>query len=355
MGELREKELIMVKEKEDAEGVDRAWKYVLGYVEMAVVKCAVELGIFDVIENHEVPTTLNDLSGVLACSSLLLHRIMRFLVHQNLLKERYTSDGIKSYDLTPLARVFTRHGEHSMRDLLLFLSSPVSLAPLHYLSGRVRNGTAAFEAAHGEDVWEYASKHPEYSKLISGAMTCDARVSVPVIVDGCAGLFDGINTVVDVGGANGTSLGVLVKAFPWIKGINFDLPHVVSVAPEINGVEHIGGGMFEVVPKAEAAFMKWVLHDWGDDECVQILRNCRDAVLDADKDKVIIVEAVIREDEESKLKHLGLMLDMMMMAHTNNGKERTQEEWGCILTKAGFSRFTVKPIHALQSVIIAYP
>ncbi|KAF5183354.1 Pentatricopeptide repeat-containing protein [Thalictrum thalictroides] len=94
------------------------------------------------------------------------------------------------------------------------------LAPWHYLSGRVRNGPPAFEAAHSENVWKYASKHPEFS------------------------------------GENGTALGVLVIAFPWIKGVNFNLPHVVSVAPEINGVEHVCGDMFEAVPKAEAAFLK---------------------------------------------------------------------------------------------------
>ncbi|KAF5205264.1 O-methyltransferase protein [Thalictrum thalictroides] len=356
MGELliRENEL-MVEEEEEAEAAVRVWKCVFGYVEMAVVKCAVELRIFDVIEKHGKPMTLDELSAVLACSSLFLHRIMRFLAHQKFLKERFAGDGVKSYDLTPLSRFFTRDGERSMKGLLLLESSPVMLAPWHYLSGRVRNGPAAFEAAHGEDVWEYASKHPEHSELISDAMACDARVSVPAIIDGCAGLFDGINTVVDVGGADGTALGLLVKAFPSIKGFNFDLPHVISVAPEINGVEHVCGDMFEAVPKAELALIKWVLHDWSDYECVQILSKCREAVLDADKGKVIIVEAVIREDDDSEFKHVGLMLDMIMMAHTNSGKERTQEEWGSILTKAGFSRFTVKPIHAVQSVIVAYP
>ncbi|KAK9135790.1 hypothetical protein Syun_015120 [Stephania yunnanensis] len=81
-----------------------------------------------------------------------------------------------------------------------------------------------------------------------------------------ADVFEGVESVVDVGGGDGTTLGMLVKAFPWIKGIHFDLPHVVSVAPERNGVEHIGGDMFKVVHTADAAFLMvnvpgaWV--DW---------------------------------------------------------------------------------------------
>ena len=72
---------------------------------------------------------------------------------------------------------------------------------------------------------------------------------------GCPGLFDGLSSLVDVGGGNGTTIKLLVKACPWLQGINFDLPHVVSVAAEISGVEHVGGDMFESVPKADAAFI----------------------------------------------------------------------------------------------------
>lgn len=57
----------------------------------------------------------------------------------------------------------------------------------------------------------------------------------------------------DVGGGNGTSMGMVVKAFPWIKGINFDLPPVASAAPDWDGVDHVGGDMFEGIPKADAA------------------------------------------------------------------------------------------------------
>ena len=49
------------------------------------------------------------------------------------------------------------------------------------------------------------------------------------------------------------------------------------------------------------------------------------------------------------------MLDMVMMAHTTTGKERTLKEWDYVLKKAGFNRYTVKPIRAVKSVIEAYP
>jgi hypothetical protein len=100
--------------------------------------------------------------------------------------------------------------------------------------------------------------------------------------------------------------------------------------------------------------LQWVLHDWGDKECIQILRKCREAIPE-DKGKVIIVEAVIEEAQVDKLTDVRLALDMIMMAHTTTGKERTFKEWGFLLSEAGFRRYTVKPIRAVQSVIEAFP
>ncbi|KAF9600459.1 hypothetical protein IFM89_009374 [Coptis chinensis] len=182
---------------------------------------------------------------------------MRFLVCQKIFQKKCTSNGTKGYAPTSTSLLLMRHGEHSMATLVLLESSPVMLAPWHYLSACVRqNDPLTFEAAHGKDIWSYAAEHPAHSDLINDAMACDARASVPTIVEGCAELFVGVNTVVDVGGGDRTTLRALVKAFPWIRGINFDLPHVVSVALESNGVKHVGGDMFAAVPKANTAFLK---------------------------------------------------------------------------------------------------
>ncbi|KAJ0077342.1 hypothetical protein Patl1_35853 [Pistacia atlantica] len=105
-------------------------------------------------------------------------------------------------------------------------------------------------------------------------MACGAGVvKVPAIIKGCPEVFDEAGSLVDVGGGNGTALGLLVRAFPWIRGINFDLPHVVCDAEESHGVENVGGDMFQSVPMADAVFIMQVLHDWGDDECIEILKN----------------------------------------------------------------------------------
>ncbi|MBA0701867.1 hypothetical protein Goari_020537 [Gossypium aridum] len=137
-----------------------------------------------------------------------------------------------------------------MAALILLESSPVMLAPWHSLSARVLDsGNSPFETANGKDIWSYAEENPGHSKLIDEAMACDARVAVRALIEGCPRVFDGIKSLVDVGGGNGTALSMLVKEFPWMHGINFDLPHVVAVAPKVDGIENVGGDMFECVPK----------------------------------------------------------------------------------------------------------
>ncbi|XVF45593.1 hypothetical protein PTKIN_Ptkin02bG0218600 [Pterospermum kingtungense] len=341
--------------EEDARAEVDIWNYVFGYVNVAVVKCAIELGIADAIENHGSPMTLSELTAVLRCEPSRLYRIMRFLVHYQIFKQEPISQDSIGFSPTPLSRRMTKHGEKSMAAFILLESSPAMLAPWHGLSARVlESGNSPFEAANGKDVWSYAEANAGHSKLIDEAMACDARVAVSAIIEACPEVFDGLGNLVDVGGGNGTALSMLVKAFPWIRGINFDLPHVVAVAPKFDGIENVAGDMFECVPNADAAFLMWVLHDWDDEECIKILKKCREAI-PQDKGKVIIVEAVVGQDKDDKLEFVRLMLDMVMMAHTNKGKERTLKEWSYVLEEAGFTRFNVKPIHAVQSVIEAYP
>lgn len=347
------------EEEEETQAQLDIWKYIFGFVEQAVVKCAIELGIADAIESHGAPMTLSEMSSTLGCDPSLLNRIMRFLIHRKIFKAipTNTSHGYDAYAQTPLSRRLMRKGHHSMAAFILLESSPVMLAPWHSLSAHVlAKANPSFEKAHGEDVWRYAAANPDHSNLINEAMACDAKLTVPAIVEGCSEAFDGISSLVDVGGGNGTAINTLVKTCSWIRGINFDLPHVITVAPEYDGVEHVAGDMFLSVPKADAAFLMWVLHDWSDEECIQILKKCREAI-PKENGRVIIVEAVIEEGgEQDRLKDVGLMLDMVMMAHTNLGKERTLKEWEYVIKMAGFSTYTVKVIpNVVKSVIMAFP
>ncbi|CDY17514.1 BnaC03g65490D [Brassica napus] len=318
---------------EEAKASVDIWRYVFGFADIAAAKCAIDLKIPEAIENHpsSQPMTLAELSSTVSASPSHLRRIMRFLVHQGIFKEVPIKDGLTTgYTNTPLSR-----------RMMITKRDGKSLAPF--------------------DLWALAEDNPCFSEMINEAMACDTRRVVPRVARACDDLFDGVATVVDVGGGNGEAVGILVKEFPWIKGFNFDLPHVIEVAQVLDGVENVGGDMFDSIPKCDAVFIKWVLHDWGDKDCIKILKNCKEAV-PANIGKVVIVESVIRENKKTmiveerdeKLEHVRLMLDMVMMAHTSTGKERTLKEWDFVLNEAGFARYEVRDIDDVQCVIIAY-
>ncbi|XP_065870000.1 acetylserotonin O-methyltransferase-like [Euphorbia lathyris] len=344
------------EKEEEAQAEVEKWKYIFGFTNMAVVKCAIELGISDAIQNHKSPIPLSDLSSILNCNPSYLHRIMRFLVHQKIFREKPSINGSTGYEQTPLSRKLLGPGENSLKPLFLLESSPVMLAPWHFLSSRVLlNGTGAFEGAHGDDVWKYAEENPGLTTMINEAMASNARLAVRSVIEKCPEIFDGVKSLVDVGGGNGTFVSLLVKAFPWIDGINFDLPHVVSVNPEFEGVTNVGGDMFQNVPNADAASLMWVLHDWNDEECIEILKKCKEAI-PKENGKVIIIEAVVGEDKiDDKLEIARLLLDMTIMAHTKTGKERTSKEWGFVIQKAGFSSHSISHISSIQSIIQCFP
>ncbi|WZZ46924.1 hypothetical protein YC2023_043183 [Brassica napus] len=356
---------------EEAKASVDIWRYVFGFADIAAAKCAIDLKIPEAIENHpsSQPMTLAELSSTVSASPSHLRRIMRFLVHQGIFKEVPIKDGLTTgYTNTPLSRrmMITKRDGKSLAPFVLFETSREMLAPWLRLSSVVSSPVndshpPPFDAVHKKDLWALAEDNPCFSEMINEAMACDTRRVVPRVARACDDLFDGVATVVDVGGGNGEAVGILVKEFPWIKGFNFDLPHVIEVAQVLDGVENVGGDMFDSIPKCDAVFIKWVLHDWGDKDCIKILKNCKEAV-PANIGKVVIVESVIRENKKTmiveerdeKLEHVRLMLDMVMMAHTSTGKERTLKEWDFVLNEAGFARYEVRDIDDVQCVIIAY-
>ncbi|CAH8274273.1 unnamed protein product [Arabidopsis lyrata] len=310
------------------------WRYVFGFADIAAAKCAIDLKIPEAIENHpsSQPVTLTERSSAVSASPSHLRRIMRFLVHQGLFKEVPTKDGLATgYTNTPLSRrmMITKRDGKSEAPLLLLETSPEMLAPWLKLSSVVSS------PANG-------STPPPFDAVHAGA---------------CHGLFDGVATVVDVGGGTGDTMGILVKEFPWIKGFNFDLPHVIEVAQVLDGVENVEGDMFDSIPACDAVIIKWVLHDWGDKDCIKILKNCKEAV-PPNVGKLLIVECVIGEkkntmvveERDDKLEHVRLQLDMVMMVHTSTGKERTLKEWDFVLKEAGFARYEVRDIDDIQSL-----
>jgi hypothetical protein len=103
---------------------------------------------------------------------------------------------------------------------------------------------------------------------------------------------------------------------------------------------------------------QWILHSWNDEECVKILKKCKESLKKKGKvGKVIIIEMVLDIDQKgdiTKSTETQLFFDMLMMVVVT-GKERNEKEWSNLIYSAGFSGYKITPILGLRSVIEIYP
>ncbi|KAK8695449.1 hypothetical protein V6N13_000610 [Hibiscus sabdariffa] len=180
-------------------------------------------------------------------------------------------------------------------------------------------GGVPFDRVHGVHSFEYPGKDPRFNQVFNAAMINHTTLVLKKILDSYNG-FEQIGCLVDVAGGLGVTLGLITSKYPSIKGINFDLPHVIQHAPAYPGVQHVGGDMFESVPKGDVIFMK----------------NCYNAI--PEDGKIIVVEAVVPTVPEADAYSRGItQMDVLMMTQNTGGKERTKPEFEALASKAGFS------------------
>ncbi|KAI9086619.1 hypothetical protein K1719_031213 [Acacia pycnantha] len=337
------------------------WDGLFGFVDSMALKSAVELRIADIIHSHGQPITLSQLTSSLESPNntpdiTYLFRIMRSLVRKKIFTVHHPSDGSEAlYGLTEASTWLVHDSQFSLAPMVIMENHPWQLATWHFLSACAREGGIAFEKAHGCEMWDFASKNTAFNQIFNDALACTVKFIMEALLSEYKDGFNNIQTLVDVGGGTGGTISEIVKSYPHIKGINFDLPHVIATANQHPGVVHVDGDMFQSIPDADAILLKWVLHDWSDEHCIKILENSKKAVSEK-KGKIVIVEIVLEEEEDSGVfGNTKMTLDLVMMAHTTGGKERSEAEWGKLLKEAGFARYNIIKIPTIPSIIEAFP
>ncbi|RDX83178.1 Trans-resveratrol di-O-methyltransferase, partial [Mucuna pruriens] len=149
----------------------------------------------------------------------------------------------------------------------------------------------------------------------------------------------------------------IAKTFPQLECTVFDLPHVIDGLDGRENIKYVGGDMFESIPSADAILLKWILHDWNDEQCVKILKKSKEAIIKSKgkEQKVIIIDMVMEsEKEDYESIETQLFIDMVVMV-LYPGKERSEKEWAKLIFSAGFSDYKITPVLGLRSLIEVYP
>ncbi|KAJ9563049.1 hypothetical protein OSB04_008209 [Centaurea solstitialis] len=215
---------------------------------------------------------------------------------------------------------------------------------LDSLSRSIAEGGTATMKAFGLDLWSFLSVNPHSNKIFNEGMACRTRITMDALMSKYR--FDELKgTLVDVGGGLGAAINEIVTAYPHLKGINFDLPLVISSAPKYEvGVTHVGGDMFKSIPPADSIFLK---------VAVLSLEGRREALIWGKK-KIKEVDIILHYGGDNVFEDTRIALDLLMLSSFESGKERTEVEWKKILNEAGFYRYNIIQIPAVESVIEAY-
>jgi hypothetical protein len=290
---------------------------------------AASLGVADALaDGPRTPAEIAAATGTLARP---LYRVLRALASLGIFAER--PDG--RIENTPASEMLRSEVPGSVRDYVVFVGQPWHVAAYGELLHSLRTGQPAAERVLGKTVWEFLRSDAEAARIFNAGMTgiiAETAVAVRDAYD-----FAGVRTLVDVGGGHGMLLATVLAGNPALRGVLFDLPHVVDGAGETferlgvrSRASIVGGDFFREVPRGDAYVMSHIIHDWDDERSLAILGAIHRAAEPGAR--LLLVETVIPPGNAPSF---GKLLDLEMLA-LPGGLERTEAEYRALLRDAGF-------------------
>ncbi len=319
-----------------------------GHFVASAIQVVVRLGIADRIA--DCTRTSAELAKATNVHEDALYRVLRALASVGLFDEIAP----RCFALTAAGQLLRPGFPGSMYDMALWVTSPFHFRVYGEMMHSVRTGQPAVEKVAGLPIFEYLPRDPELSEIFNNAMTTFSDVVIPAALE--AYDFSGIDLLVDVAGGHGAVLTAILRKYPRMHGVLFDLEHVIGGAiPRIEaagiadrcGLE--AGDFFKAVTcGGDAYIMKHIIHDWDDDRALLILRNIRTA-MGGKRGRVILLESVI---PPGNTPDLGKIIDLEMLLMPG-GRERTAEEFRALFSRAGFEVTRIVPTESPLSVIEA--
>lgn len=126
------------------------------------------------------------------------------------------------------------HFFQKKKERILLCSTVQLLFRLNFKEAVVDADIDLFKKLHGVTKYQYMEKDPKMNQIFNKSMADVCATEMNRILEIYTG-FEGISTLVDVGGGNGQNLKMIISKYPLIKGINFDLPQVIENAPPLPG------------------------------------------------------------------------------------------------------------------------
>ncbi|MGH3388265.1 MAG: methyltransferase [Actinomadura sp.] len=302
------------------------------------------------------PRSAESLADSVRANPASLRRVLRALTAFDVFTEHEGG----TFGLTPFGATLRADAPMSALPTALLAGAEVGAA-WNELEDVVRTGKPAFPELFGQDFFDYLQANPE----LRGVLDRSQAEGMALEIDELIACLDvtGRRTVVDVGGGDGALLAHLLSADPQLRGALVDLPSVVAVARDrlarrglADRCDFVAGDFFEdVIPGGgDLYLLRNILHNWSDERCVALLRNCRGRMPEDATLAVVDMVAAEPTATASAQRMTGLM-DLYMMCLFGAGRERGTGEFAELLDRAGFAVSRVSVLSMAVAVVEATP
>ncbi|PRD40643.1 methyltransferase [Phyllobacterium phragmitis] len=297
----------------------------MGYTYVAALRAATELGVADHLADG--PREIGELAQATKTDKLKLYRILRLLATRGVFREE---EG-ERFALTLPADFLRTDRPQSQRSAVLMLTDETFWRPIGELAKSVR-GEFIFKHIFGMSFFEYWAQEGVPAEDFHRGMSAMSEVENQFLVRSYD--FPKDATVVDVAGGLGGLLLRVLRENPTLHGILFDRQHVLdrNRLGELGDDKRwklVAGDFFKSCPKGDIYLLKYIMHDWSDENDIRILRNIREAM--APGARVLIMDPVL---PEGNTPHPGKEMDLLTMGIYEGGRERTEKEFHRLLAGA---------------------
>jgi hypothetical protein len=322
---------------------------IVGLMKSRAISLATQLRLADLVKDG--PKSITELAQATGTNKIALYRLLYALVQCGYFEE-----------VEP--EVFAQ----SARSHLLRTDLPRSLYGFAMIHGDVwqwhpwenaiqalQTGKPVFDEMFGKDLWRYFQEdNPEAGQRFNGAMSALSKQIDQAIVHGYD--FSAAGTIVDVAGGQGGLLTTVLQAYPTTRGILFDQPSVIETVQQRHLTENfqgrlelVSGNIFTAVPAdADTYQLKQIIQDWEDDECIQILANCRKAM--QPDGRVLVMEEIITPGQKAPA--IGALIDLQLQL-VMKGRHRSVAEHSQLFEAAGLRLVRVYPTQSSYTVLEA--
>lgn len=308
-----------------------------GYLTTQLLYVAAKLGLADLLADR--PRTGPAVAAAAGADPGIVTRVLRGLCLDDVVIEH--GDGC--FSLGPLGE-YLRDGVPGSQRGPILARGEVYFPVARALLDAATTGTSAFELTYGRPFFDHLESVPAHREAFEASMAGRAAHEAAAVV--AAYDLSGLDRLVDVGAGTGLMAGAALRAVPTLSATLVDRPamldrarHEMDEAGLTDRCTFVAADFFGFVPAgADAYLLSRILHDWNDVDATRILRICHAAMPPGAR--LLVVDAVLPRLARDLPGAVRMDLVMLLLL---NARERTEQEFDELLSRAGFQLLRVIP------------